>query len=349
MEKLFHKTAYNGIYRDDSLVIFNGSRSKQDIVEWLEIFQHQVNHITGYDGLQFTVSLWGLDKEDGAPHDKVSIKQEDFLPFLDMKLYWNDQQELAFDVFHKPGQQIKYLNSDSTLPPHMFWAIKSGVLKRLASLMTCDEDSEALANADLLKKTDDSPTLSQVLMMTELVESKKHGKVARDTERNHNVYFCIGFSRYSTIWHHPLHKVITTLKKCHFWMWYHRFPNRQDVFQSHLSAKILENTTSEDFLTRPCNCLNSRSHQSSVTSPAGSCPYGDIYRHPRSSYIKSHAISQGQSTSAQHSSTPKSTCEATLKMRRSWWREISYPIHMLVTSPASFPVLPNKVQLRVCN
>jgi hypothetical protein len=50
-----------------------------------ETFQHQeVNHVTGYDGLQFTVSLWGLDKEDGSSHDKVSIEQKEFLPFPDM-------------------------------------------------------------------------------------------------------------------------------------------------------------------------------------------------------------------------------------------------------------------------
>jgi hypothetical protein len=76
MEEFFRETAYsyNSIYRDDGLAIFNGNKSKQDIITWLKTFQQQVKDVTGYGGLQFTVSLWGLDKEDGASHDTVSIE-----------------------------------------------------------------------------------------------------------------------------------------------------------------------------------------------------------------------------------------------------------------------------------
>jgi hypothetical protein len=43
------------------------------------------------------VSIWGLIKGDDANHTKVSIslEKQDFLPFLDMKMYWNDKDELA--------------------------------------------------------------------------------------------------------------------------------------------------------------------------------------------------------------------------------------------------------------
>jgi hypothetical protein len=230
--------------------------------------------VTGYDGLQFTICLWGLEKENGILSQTVTIEKEDFLPFLlDMKLYWNAEDELAFDVFHKPGQQIKYLNSDCTHPPHVFRAIKYGVLKCLASLMTCDEESahqtmlllhsdhhEAMQDARLSKLSEASDTLSQVLERTKILESKKEEKKKCDDDRNRKVYFCIG---YLTLWRHPLHKIIlTNLKKRHrlswlrFSMYYHRFPNLRDVFQSHLSAKMLENVVSEDLVTRPCNCSN---------------------------------------------------------------------------------------------
>jgi hypothetical protein len=90
-----------------------------------EIQEEEVNKVTRYDGLQLTVSIWGADKEEGTTHEKVTVEQTDYLPFLDMKLYWWDKNEnLAFTVYQKPGQQLKYLNKDSTHPPHVFGAIR---------------------------------------------------------------------------------------------------------------------------------------------------------------------------------------------------------------------------------
>jgi hypothetical protein len=42
-----------------------------------------------------------------------------------MKLYWGEHDELAFTVYRyrKMGEQLKYLNNDSTHPPHVFRGI----------------------------------------------------------------------------------------------------------------------------------------------------------------------------------------------------------------------------------
>jgi hypothetical protein len=53
-------------------------------------------------------------------------------------------------------------------------------------------------------------------------------------------------------------------------MLYHHFPNMRDVFQSQLSAKMIENVESLDFNTRACNCR----------SPSGTCQYGNFCRVP---------------------------------------------------------------------
>jgi hypothetical protein len=85
----------------------------------------------------------------------------------------------------------------------------------------------------------------------------KSAKGAKDSPRNRGVYFCIG---YSTFWNRPVHKILKVPKNRHHIRWlrilmsYHRFPNIRDVFQSHLSAKMIENVESLDFLTRDCNC-----------------------------------------------------------------------------------------------
>jgi hypothetical protein len=55
-----------------------------------------------------------------------------------MKLYWDDHDELAYMVYRKTGQQMKYLNNDSTHPPHIFRAISLYVYARLANLTSHD-------------------------------------------------------------------------------------------------------------------------------------------------------------------------------------------------------------------
>jgi hypothetical protein len=53
-------------------------------------------------------------------------------------------------------------------------------------------------------------------------------------------------------------------------MLYHHFSNMRDIFQSQLSAKMIENAESLDFNTRECNCR----------SPSGNCQYGKVCRVP---------------------------------------------------------------------
>jgi hypothetical protein len=85
------------------LLFLKGNWSKQEITKWFDDFQAEVNKVTKYDGLQFTVSFWGAEKEDGTTHEKVTVEHTDYLPFLDMKLYWDEHDELAFMVYRKMG------------------------------------------------------------------------------------------------------------------------------------------------------------------------------------------------------------------------------------------------------
>jgi hypothetical protein len=57
---LFKETIYNGIYRDDGLVILDldGVKTNTAVGEWLNSFQKEVNKVTNYVGLVFTVSIW---------------------------------------------------------------------------------------------------------------------------------------------------------------------------------------------------------------------------------------------------------------------------------------------------
>jgi hypothetical protein len=56
--ELFNKTAYDEIYRDGGLVIMDGVKTNNEIGKWLSSFQKEVNIVTGYKVLVFTVSIW---------------------------------------------------------------------------------------------------------------------------------------------------------------------------------------------------------------------------------------------------------------------------------------------------
>ena len=79
---------------------------------------------------------------------KVKINRKSAFPYLDMELYWiND--ELKFRVHLKKGQLLKYLNKGSAHTNACLKAIPSGVLRRLASLTSLLPDN-ANVTMDLL-------------------------------------------------------------------------------------------------------------------------------------------------------------------------------------------------------
>jgi hypothetical protein len=136
-------------------------------------------------------------------------------------------ENLAFTVYRKPGQQLKYLNKDSTHPPHVFRVIPLAVLLRLANLTSYDgtnkhhktmkdlhpDHCDALEKANLTSNQakSKSPTLHYYMKQhIDLTHSAKELKKQKDNARNRGVYFCIGFSAF---WPRPLHLVLKALKR----------------------------------------------------------------------------------------------------------------------------------------
>ena len=134
-KKQFENTIYHGIYRDDGFMIFNKIMSPIEIDTWLTKFQEQTDTLAESNCLQFTLEVWGEDKMNYFKnHKMIAMINEKYFPYLDMELYWNNLDQLKFQVHLKPNQVLKYLNSDSTHLPSVFKAIPSGVLSRLEKL-----------------------------------------------------------------------------------------------------------------------------------------------------------------------------------------------------------------------
>eukprot|EP00957_Ditylum_brightwellii_P045801 3474709-Ditylum_brightwellii.AAC.1 len=62
---------------------------------------------------------------------------EEAFPYLDMQLMWK-KDDLSFEVYHKKGQQIKYVNQASYHRNAVFKAIPAGVFTRLGRLTSKD-------------------------------------------------------------------------------------------------------------------------------------------------------------------------------------------------------------------
>ena len=141
--ELMLETEFNGIYRDDGLLVFDKKKSTEEVVTWLRNFQSEVNDLCGSEHLQFTVDIWNPEApaDEKPSYEKVTIHRGHQFPYLDIELYWREL-ELKFQVHMKANQELKYLNEGSAHTNATFKSIPSGVLRRLSVLTSVTPETE---------------------------------------------------------------------------------------------------------------------------------------------------------------------------------------------------------------
>ena len=208
-QSLIEPLNYFGIYRDDGLAIFPGIKSAHEIDNWLTEFQNSVNAQAGNDKLQFTSEVWKPGHDDNKLGDTTTtIISKPSLPFLNMELFWDENNDLKFCIHVKPNQEIKYLNAGSSHTPDCFKAINKGVCHRLTMLTSTTPTNansplseiyprhfDALEKAGLLQPGETSPTLSECRKSIDdskssLTSNKLRKRRARDRKRA--IYFMVG-------------------------------------------------------------------------------------------------------------------------------------------------------------
>ncbi len=82
---------FDGIYRDDVILVFDKIKTTEEICDWLEAFQREVKELIASEHLQFIIDIW----DPSVPIDlvprlrkKVTINWKEYFPYLDMELYW---------------------------------------------------------------------------------------------------------------------------------------------------------------------------------------------------------------------------------------------------------------------
>jgi hypothetical protein len=262
-EELFSDATFFGMYRDDGLVVFNSKKMKTQVHTWLNDCQLAVDELCGNCFLQSTAVMW---QSDGRPFrgntGKLSVDTNQVCPYLEMEMYWYSRGQLLFRVHLKPNQQFLYLNRGSSHTSSCYRAIESGVLGRLAKLMSATaanlgcpmhqlnpEHAKALQHAGLSGSR--FPTLKQVLDSRSGFPRQSR---SRSGKKSRAVFFCRGYSRF---WKTPIHVLLRRLHNKYNLHWlrvtmsYHGFNNLQEMFQGHLNRVLMKNVESEDYRDRP--------------------------------------------------------------------------------------------------
>jgi hypothetical protein len=290
---------FDGIYRDDGILVFKEKKTVEECEAWLEQFQETVNRCTGSEQLQFTMDIWepNADPSIEAISNKISINRKLEFPYLDMEMYWREEDEtLQFKVHLKENQVLKYLNGGSAHTKHVFKSIPYGVVRRLTVLTSITPENEnvpinelypvhtaALENAGLVPPNHQYPTLresNQAISETETTNNRSESeeakaKAKRERDRKRSVFFCIGQSK---IWGEPIHKRLKRLKAKHGLTWlrfsmsYHKFSNLGQKLNSDLTAKVMTGIYDTDLADKKCNC-NAKSK-----TKDGRCYYDDECR-----------------------------------------------------------------------
>jgi hypothetical protein len=107
---------------------------------------------------------------------RITINGESSFPYLDIKLSWNKNNCLNFNVHKKPNELVKYLNTHSHHYHHHKFDVLSGVELQLTLLTTMTPENadlsistiypdkhEALQTAGQLKEIQEMQTLRAVL------------------------------------------------------------------------------------------------------------------------------------------------------------------------------------------
>jgi hypothetical protein len=289
-EHHFGMTRFFGMYRDDGNVVFEGSRTAEELEQWLFNFQAKVNEDVGSTDIQFTMDIWkpGEASRTIVPK-KVKVVGTDSFPYLDMEMKYDDDDHLCFGVYTKPGFQSKYLNTGSTHPPAVFRAVPHGVSIRLAGLTTRTAQNENESLSDIYPDVHSAlqksgyftgekklPSLGQVLDNREREQMASQLRKEERKKDKRNVYV---LSRWSGNWRtKPIHKTIKKLADRRGLKWlrarmvHKRHQNLKEMLLGDIQRKVSRGVVSAEYekktRKKKCNCRSSHKVD-------GQCIYGE--------------------------------------------------------------------------
>jgi hypothetical protein len=271
-----------GTYYNDEIILFWGNRLNEWLKNWLSIFQKEVDRLLGNVDIQFTMEIWRPGQDLGSllnssvsiagigTFHTVSINGDRSFLYLDIKLSWNKDNTLLFNVHRKPDKLVKYLNLDSHHHRHHKTAVLSGVKLRLALLTTRTPANANLSLLDIYPDKDQALQLARQLKLGQKMQTlsavlndKTSSGPDRLKKQSHAFdkrdsflivkYASLGHSQWLIV------KVVKHLRNlcCLKWLHLHvvfsRHTNLQEKLLRNLQQNVLWGVADADFGPRPCN------------------------------------------------------------------------------------------------
>jgi hypothetical protein len=161
-----------GTYRDNEIIVFNGQKSNKWLLNWLRIFQGEVDRLLGTSDIQFIMEIWQPGETSSSLQESevtikgigtfhhASINGNKSFPYLDITISWNDEGRPHFNVYKKPGELVKYLNHNSHHHHSHKTAVLSGVELRLALLTMKTADNLNKSMSDIYPDKHEALTIA---------------------------------------------------------------------------------------------------------------------------------------------------------------------------------------------
>jgi hypothetical protein len=174
-----------GTYCNDKIIVFRGQKLDDWLLIWLATFQQQVDRLLGMLNIQFTMEVWCPGSNLGPlPNSSVSIvgigrfnrvliNGNKSFPYLNIKILWDKNNKILFNVYRKPCKLAKYLNHNS----HHYWLHKtvvlSGVELRLALLTTRTPTNKDLSISEIYPDKHDALWLTGKIKLGQKMQTLK--------------------------------------------------------------------------------------------------------------------------------------------------------------------------------
>ena len=242
-EGIFDEAIFSRTYRDDGIIIFDGLRTKDWLLDW-----------------EIRLKTASKNISDGRINFTMETGTE--LNFLDMTLFFVENQ-LKFKIFRKPNQQLLYLNSDSMHYRAHVDNIFDGVMKRLVRL-TSDlpekfmpstyfpDHIKALKNANLLTEKEEKKSISKSSYCEDAVSKKSK----RDHRKINFIMPAMGPWLTKTV-HTIITKNLKAFKlkgKIRFSIIYKKCANLGSLIRNDIKNKINTDIRDENYVAESCNC-----------------------------------------------------------------------------------------------
>ncbi len=203
----------------------------------------------------------------------VSVNGNYSFPYLDIQLLWNNAGKIKFNIYKKPGELIKYLNTNSHHHKNCKTAVLQGMELCLAPLTTVLVDNknlsllnihpdkhEALCTAGQIKAGQKMRTLSKVLN-DEIWSGPARTEKRLRAINKRDLFFIV---EYAKLGHNnrPLKQVIHQtrnefqLKQLHPHVVYSQDSNPKKKLLGNLKRKLLCGITEANLGCQACNCPN---------------------------------------------------------------------------------------------